>query len=178
MNHRHIILLSTFGLASLIAACGSVDPAPGALTDGEILAIYNQVNGFDIETSALGLERGQDPQVLALAQMVQTDHSAVYARTEALARELGAQMILPSGRDLAARTHDSTLARLRTLEGEAFDRAYLEHEQAFHTDAIEAIQQTLMPAASTKVRGFMAEILPGFQHHLRETKRVRRELGY
>lgn len=147
----------------------------GALSDAQILAIYGQVNGFDVETAALGEERAESAEVRSLAMMVRSDHQAVLAQTDALAAELELMLALPASRAEAARAHREAVARLETLVGEEFDDAYLAYETTFHEDAISAVEHVLMPAASPRVRAFLADILPGFEHHLAETRRIVRE---
>jgi len=69
--------------------------------------------------------------------------------------------------------------KLAGLSGADFDRAYLEHEIAFHTNAIQAVRATLIPStANPELRQFMTDVLPGFQHHLDETVRIAKSLGY
>ena len=70
---------------SAIACSGGGDPhppagvqaPPRALSDGEVLAIYNQTNTFDIETGRLGDARGASDAVRALGRMVVADHTEI-----------------------------------------------------------------------------------------------------
>lgn len=178
MNQRFVLFA-----CSLIAllGCGAerrAEPQSGnTLSDAEILAIYDQVNSFDVATGALGAQRAAAPEVRALAKMVREDHTHVRELTRGLADELGLELKLPAGREQAASDHEDALARLAELNGAAFDRAYLDYEIRFHSDAIAAVKDVLMPAASERVRKLMADILPGFEHHLTETERLARELG-
>lgn len=151
----------------------------GSLNDSAILAIYNQVNTFDIETAGLGLRCGQSDQVTKLAKMVQTDHTGVRQMAADLANKLNVPRSLPAGRDAATADHAKVLGKLMKQCGKGFDRAYLEHEIAFHTAAINAVNTVLIPSAkNAELVSLMKKILPGFEHHLAETKRVARELGY
>lgn len=179
-------LLVATALSSACSAPGSSSNTtenPGAddsaLDDGQLIAIYNQVNTFDVETGALAVERAHSDEVRALGRMVTTDHTAVKANAEALAATLGVDVVLPPGRDAAEDEHQAALERMQSLSGEAFDRAYLDHEVAFHTAAIAAVKDVLIPAAEhDELVDFMTEVLPGFEHHLAETIRVREALGY
>jgi putative membrane protein len=148
------------------------------LSDGQILAIYNQVNTFDIETGRLGDARGASDDVRALGRMVVADHTAVREKASQLGGKLGITPALPPERASAAAEHESTMATLRGLEGAEFDRAYLRHEIRFHTDAIQAVRTVLIPAtANAQLRQLMTDVLPGFKHHLEQTKRTAQKLG-
>ena len=155
------------------------DNANTGLSDGAIIAIYNQVNTFDIETAGLGLAKSKNPDVIALAKMVQTDHTGVRQMAADLAVKLGEARTLPVSRADATAAHAKILKELGSKQGTDFDKAYLKHEIQFHAGAIDAINKVLIPSAKSKeLVGLMKKILPGFEHHLAETKRVAKELGY
>lgn len=168
------------------SGCGAAHDAgspaasvPSGLGDGQVLAIYNQTNAFDIDTGQLGGERGASEEVRALGRMVVADHTAVLRRASRLGAELGIAPALPAERAHAAAEHERAMAELRARTGAEFDRVYLRHEIRFHTDAIQAVRTLLIPAtASSELRQLMIDVLPGFQHHLDETVAAARTLGY
>jgi len=169
------ILTIVFATSLCIAQAGPT--VAGTLGDGAIIAIYNQVNTFDIETAGLGIARGHDPEVVALAKMVQKDHTGVRQMATDLAAKLEVDRSLPGERAEAAAEHARVLATLAKLSGPPFERAYLEHEITFHTAAIKAVKEVLIPAAhSAELKDLMEQVLPGFEHHLAETKRVAKTL--
>jgi len=52
------------------------------------------------------------------------------------------------------------------LSGKAFDRAYLEHEVAYHKAVIEAINTTLLPALqNAEVKALVIKVAPAFKAH-------------
>lgn len=67
---------------------------------------------------------------------------------------------------------------LQLKSGAEFDKAYLQHEMAFHRSVIDAIKKTLLPAIQNEeFKELVTTTLPGFEHHLAETKAVARKLG-
>lgn len=149
------------------------------LDDAAIAAIYDQVNGFDIETAQLGVSQGKSDQVRKLARMVAKDHTEVRRLAAELARAQGVRLALPIERVAAEQQHKEQLATLRALSGEAFDRAYLLHEIEFHQNAINAVEEILLPALqNTELAKLYRQVLPGFQHHLQQTKQAAAALGY
>ena len=116
-------MIRSFFLA--LATAGALFAVPAkaqALTDGEVVAVYAQVNSFDIEAALLGASRGKAPSVRALAAMVAGDHLGVRRAVNALARDAGITLSLPADRAAAAAEHDARMAKLITLSGGDFDR--------------------------------------------------------
>lgn len=148
------------------------------LTDGEIVAIYNQVNSFDIETAYLGQLLGNSELVKELAAMVATDHTGVRQLAHNLANRVHVTPALPASRQSAFDTHFNTIGGLRKLSGEDFDQAYLKHEFKFHTEAMNAIKNILLPATSNdELKAHFESVLPHFKHHIDETVKVAKQLG-
>lgn len=171
------LLLTSLTTATSIASAGNTGKL--SLGDGAIIAIYNQVNTFDIETAGLGLANAKDAQVIELAKMVQKDHTAVRNMAAELATKLGKARSLPASRAKAAAEHAKILQTLSSKKGAEFDQAFLAHEIQFHTNAISAINTVLIPAATNdELVALMKKVLPGFEHHLAETMRVSKVLGY
>mgnify|MGYP006225644891 CR=1 FL=1 len=170
INFKRYALIGMIG--SVLSTQSALVQA-GQMTDGEIIAIYNQVNTFDIETAGLALKCSKSEEVLSLATMVQNDHTGVRQMAADLAKELGVPKSLPAGRENATAEHANTLKMLNQKCNDGFDRAYLKYEIDFHTAAIDAVEKVLIPAANDeKLKSLMKKILPGFEHHLSETKRV------
>lgn len=152
--------------AALLVALASPTLAQ-ELTDAQILGIYSQVNSFDIETALLGQLKANSDEVRAIGAMVSSDHTGVRAAAHALAVDLDVLPKLPPARLAAARDHDKVIQTLHDLEGAAFDAAYLQHEIAFHTAAIAAVEGLLLPEADApELKAHFKAVLPAFQHHL------------
>jgi len=182
MVRRKILKFALVAAVALPAAGVTELPAMAggqpALDDGAIIAIYNQVNSFDIETALLGQVMGHSPDVRALGKMVSSDHTGVRKAAHELAGKIGVELTLPAARMEAANAHYAAVAGLRELSGADFDAAYLKHEIAFHEAAIEAVKTVLVPAASHgELKAHFEAVLPHFQRHLDETRRVAAELG-
>ena len=43
---------------------------------------------------------------------------------------------------------DKNVANLKTLKGAAFDKAYIDHEVAYHQQVLDAVDKTLIPSAT------------------------------
>jgi putative membrane protein len=70
------------------------------------------------------------------------------------------------------------VALLQSKTGAEFDRAYLQHEVAFHQSVVDAVKHTLLPAIKNdELRNLMNTVLPGFEHHLAATKAIAMKMG-
>lgn len=164
--------------AAIAVAFSSGAAHAQSLKDAEIVAIYAQVNGFDIETALLGQSRGASAKVRDLAHHVAADHLVVRQGVHSLAQECGVQPLLPAARDPAAAEHDDAMIALSGKSGPDFDRAFLSHEAAFHRSAIDAVKTLLLPQTTCpQLQAYLREFLPAFEQHLAETEKLARELG-
>ena len=162
---------SLLAALSLISAACSGQAVASQLSDAQILGIYIQVNGFDIETALLGSAQGGSDEVRSLAKHVAADHSGVRQAAYVLAEKCKVVPTLPAERNAAASDHATMLGRLQALKGAEFDKAYAEHEVAFHRAAIEAVKTALLPSAQcVELKAHFREVLPAFAHHLQQTE--------
>jgi len=162
------------GAAAAAAILVGVSANASPLSDAQIAGIYIQVNGFDIDTALLGRSQASSDAVRSLAEHVAADHIGVRQAAYAVAEKCGSSPILPVERNAAAIDHDKTLAKLLALKGPEFDKAYVEHEVAFHRAAIEAVKTVLLPAAKCpELQAHLRSVLPAFEHHLLQTEALR-----
>ncbi len=147
------------------------------LSKQALYSIFDQVNGFDIETATLGVIHSDNKAVRQLAAMVLRDHSMVIQMARSTAKQENITYKVDNA-NASAISHQKTLQSLRRLSGKAFDKAYLRHEIEFHTSAIKAVKTVLMPAAKgTELETLLLAVLPGFEHHLQQTKKLAASIG-
>lgn len=174
--HRCVsVVLVVAGMAATI--CGVNVATQTTLDDRQIFAVFDEVNTADIWAARLAVSRAHSPEVRELGHMVIADHEAVQQMGRDLARKLHIVAAPPSG-DANAASLAETVALLQSKSGADFDRAYLAHELTFHRTAIDAVNQTLLPASrNAELKALLTKVLPGFTHHLAETQKVADALG-
>jgi putative membrane protein len=171
-------LLVTGGTPLHLSATSSPEPPANKLDDATIFAIFDEVNAADIWTARLGVKNAHSPEVRDLARAVVADHEQVQQMMRDLARKLSITPLPPDG-DSSAQDHAKTIALLQGKSGADFDRAYLLHEIEFHSAAVNAVKQTLLPAIQNEeFKALVQKVLPGFEHHLAETIETAHKLGY
>jgi putative membrane protein len=178
MRHHLIHDMPRTLLLTMCATAVAFTESAGAaeLSDGQIVGIYIQVNGFDIDTALLGRAQGGDA-VRRLAEHVAADHIGVRQAAYAIAERCAATPQVPPERSAAALEHDKALAALMALRGADFDRAYLHHELLFHRAAIDAVKTALLPSAHCpELQAHFRAVLPAFEHHLAETEALAQQI--
>ena len=168
-----------FSLVAGLLVAGSVagaqaqagKPAP-ALDDATIVAIFDAANTYDMETGALAAKKGSTQAVRDFGKQLTGDHTTVRQQGRDLATHLHVTPTPP--RDFAlAGAHADALKKLSGLEGKAFDKAFLEHEVAFHKAVIDAVTTTLLPALQNKdVRDLVTKVAPAFEAHRMAAQRL------
>lgn len=152
--------------AQKAAPAPSQQSAAGALDDATIAAIFDAANTWDIETGALAERKGSTKAVRDFGHMLVRDHRAVRQQGRDLVAKLNAHGQPP--KDFAmAKDHAAAVAKLRGLSGAAFDRAFLEHEVAFHKAVLDAVKGTLLPATKApELRDLETKVAPAFEAHM------------
>lgn len=165
---RSAHLLSVGLVASLFVATPVVSAQQaGGLDDPTIVAIFDGANTVDIETGQLAVERGSTDAIRNFGKMLVTDHTNVRKMGRDLATKLGVTPTPPADHGEAA-AHRALMRKLGGLSGTAFDRAFLEHEIAFHAATIDAITTTLLPAIkNAEVKALVEKVSPAFVGHLK-----------
>src|SRR6185437_9733785 len=135
------------------------------LDDPTIVAIFDAANTDDIETGDLAAKRGSTKEVRQLGAMFARDHRQVRQQARDLAKKLGVTPTPP--KDNSAADQAKVMATLRSKHGADFDKAYLEHEVAFHKQVIDAVNQTLLPAIqNAELKALVVKVAPAFQAHM------------
>lgn len=156
-------------VAALVAfaavSAGAQSPAP-SLDDPTIVAIFDAANTADIETGELAAKQGYSKEVREFGAMLVRDHQTVRQAGRDLARKLGVTPTPPAN-DAAAKKHAEVLASLRTKRGAEFDRAFLQHEYAFHRSVLDAVKSTLLPAIdNAELKALVVKVAPAFEAHM------------
>ncbi len=167
------------GFVLALNACNlNASPAPQAeLSDANIAAIVVGANKIDITAAEIALARSSNKDVIQFARTMITDHKAVLSSAVGLANKLE---LTPVDNELVAslaeqsRNHE---AKLKTLTGEEFDRAYIDHEVAYHRAVIDVIESQLIPGANNaELKSLLTSVLPAFRAHLGHCEQIQREL--
>jgi len=167
--------LATAALAVALAPVLALAAGPD---DAQIAAIVVTANQVDIDAGDFAQAHASADDVKAFARQMVTDHTAVNKSAADLAGRLH---LTPEDNPTAQslkKGGDDNVAHLKTLSGAAFDRAYVDHEVAYHEAVLKALDSTLIPSASNAdLKALMVKVRPAFVAHLDHAKMLQARLG-
>jgi putative membrane protein len=107
-----------------------------------------------------------------------TDHTGVNKSATALVTKL---KVTPednaTSQDLKS-GGETNLKTLKALSGAAFDKAYVDHEVAYHQAVLDAVDKTLVPnAKNAELKALLVKVRPAFVAHLEHAKHLQASLG-
>jgi putative membrane protein len=164
---RRSVLAAISSAVVLLALPASARSQDAKLDDPTIIAIFDAANTWDMETGALAARKATTPELREFGAMLERDHRMVRQQGRDLARKLGVHPTPP--KDFAmAKGHEDAMRSLRAARGAAFDRAFLEHEIAFHKAVIDAMTTSLLPSLENQeAKDLVTKVAPAFQAHMR-----------
>ena len=165
---------SSFALAAaLVAVATPARAQKGGLDDAAIVGIFDAANTWDIGTGGLAKSGATKQEVKDFARMLVDAHTAVRKQGRALAGKLGVTPT-PVAREFAlAVDYRDTMKKLAALKGTAFDRAFLEHEIAYHQAVIDAVTKQFLPTIkNAELKAFVESVAPAFVAHLQGAKEL------
>jgi putative membrane protein len=146
-------------------------------SDPQIAGIVVTANQIDVDAGKLAKSKSKNKEVQQFAQQMITDHTAVNKQAAALAKKLG---VKPEASDTSKSLKDGAkenMAKLKKLKGAAFDKAYIDHEVAYHEQVLDAIDKVLIPSAqNAELKGLIEKVRPAIQAHLDHAKHVQGDL--
>jgi putative membrane protein len=161
----------------LVGAVVALPAAAQGPTDPQIAAIVVAANQADIDAGRLAVRQGHDAQVKAFARQMITDHSAVNAAAVKLVTKLH---VTPEANATSKQLTDGGVANRKALtpmHGAAFDKAYIDHEVAYHQAVLDAIDKTLIPSAkNAELKALLEQSRPAFAAHLEHAKQIQATL--
>jgi len=169
--------IPTMVAAALLSAT-FVAYAQGGPNDAQIAAIVVTANQVDIDAGKLAESRGKNKDVKAFGKMMVTDHTGVNKSAKDLVTKLHVKPEYNPTAESLKKGGQENVAHLKTLKGDAFDKAYIEHEIVYHQQVLDAMDKTLIPSAqNAELKALLVKVRPAFVAHLDHAKQVQSELG-
>lgn len=168
------LVASTLFLAPAMAFAQSTQGP----TDPQIAGIVVTANQIDVDAGKVAKSRSKNKEVQGFAQQMITDHTAVNKQAGALAKKLG---VKPEDSDTSKSLKQAaaeTAKKLKGLKGAAFDKAYVDHEVAYHQQVLDAIDKLLVPSAqNAELKGLIEKVRPAIAAHLEHAKHLQASLA-
>lgn len=170
MNWKLVLPIALFAPALALAQAKPTDP--------QIAGIVVTANQIDVDAGKLAKSKSKNKEVTDFAQRMITDHTAVNKQAGALAKKLG---VKPEESDTSKALKQGAADNIKNLKGlkdGAFDKAYVDHEVAYHQAVLDAIDKVLIPGAQNQeLKNLIVKVRPAIAIHLEHAKHVQADLG-
>ena len=178
MRASSMVFAASFLVASTGAFAQGSAPASAGPSDAQIAHIVVTANQVDIDAGKLASTKSTNKDVQAFGKQMVADHTGVNQQATALATKLKVKPEdNPTSQSLKKGGADN-LANLKGLKGAAFDKAYIDHEVAYHEQVLDAIDKTLVPnAKNAELKDLIVKVRPAFVAHLDHAKMIQGKLG-
>ncbi|MBA3671827.1 MAG: DUF4142 domain-containing protein [Gemmatimonadaceae bacterium] len=179
MRPSLVIRHSLLGTLGMLALAGCRREPQGTATapivsDASVMAIVLAANNTDLSYARLAPARARQPEVLAFAQRMTTDHTLLNGVIGDLATKL---RIAPEDHAISLDMRDESAGKrdvLRELSGRAFDSTYMANEIQYHRKLLVAIDSVLLPSARRpELHEFITALRPAVSAHLAHAEQTR-----
>ena len=163
-------------VAALLAVSGAAFAQ--APNDAQIAHIVVTANQVDIDAGKLAQKQAKSAEVKAFGKQMVTDHTAVNKQAIALANKLKVKPEDNATSQGLKSGGDANVKKLKTLKGDAFDKAYVDQEVTYHQAVLDAIDKVLIPnAKNAELKELIVKVRPAIDGHLQHAKMVQAQLG-
>jgi putative membrane protein len=164
-------LSRTILTAALFAATASLHAQ--SINDAQIASIVVTANQVDIDAGNLAQKSGSTADVKAFGKQMVTDHTGVNKSAVDLVTKLKVTPEDNATSKSLKEGGEKNIANLKTLKGKAFDKAYIDHEVAYHQQVLDAVDKVLIPnAKNEELKALLVKVRPAFVAHLEHAKHV------
>ena len=164
-------------LSLAMSAGAQAQSTPSDLSDPEVAHVAVTANTIDIDLAKLAQSRTHNKDVKQFAKTMITDHSAVNAQATALATKLGVTPKDNAVSQSLLKGAAEARANIEPLKGQAFDKAYIDREVAYHQAVLDALDNLLIPTTeNAELKKLLVDVRPAIAAHLEHAKKLQSTL--
>lgn len=146
----------------------------GAIEDAEIISILKTVNKGEIDAAKRAQTKASNPEVRKYAQLMIADHEKAAQATAAVAKAAKATTINSEYSRSLKKENDQAMRKMKKLQGNAFDQAYMDSQIQMHQKVLQLIDSTLLPSArNPQLKALITDIRPVIESHWQQAKQIR-----
>lgn len=143
----------------------------GSWSAANMLAHIATGDSLEVEIGRLAESQAQSDDVKAVAATIVRDHSA--NRDEALQLAQQEQLALtPPPADTSAAHAGNVMEQLQGLQGDAFDRAFVQRQIEHHQNEVRNLTTMQATVDDPEVRDFIERTLTAVQDHLDQLQQI------
>ena len=172
------VLVVTTALSVFLMHSSAFAQANPKLSDAEVASVAVVANQIDINYGEIAKEKSKNEDVLKFAATMISDHKAVIAQAAALVQKLG---VTPKDNAVSQKLladAEQTKKELLSKSSEAFDKAYIDNEVAYHKAVIAAVEGLLIPETdNSELKDILENVVPALKTHLEHAIMVQDKLN-
>ncbi len=148
------------------------------LTDAEIASVAVTANAIDVDYAGIAWKKEISGKVMDFATNMRNDHNAIIGMAVDLANKLGVTPKMNPVTKSLLEGAEKTKKKLNALSGEAFEKAYVDNEVAYHKAVINAVKNVLIPQADNQqLKDLLKKAMPILKGHLHHAKMIQKEIN-
>ena len=148
----------------------------GGLTDANIVALLDGANKADSAGGALAAKKATDAEVKAFARLMMSEHHALRAAGQALAKQLGVEPKAPERDPLAPYVANEMKTLQSTAKGAEFDRVYIDNEVSVHQAVLDLANQARVTTQTPQLKELIEKAIPVIRKHLDQATELQKKL--
>lgn len=148
------------------------------LSDAEVASVAVVANQIDISYAEIAKEKSKNAEVLKFAQTMINDHNAVIEQAAALAKKLGVTPKDNAVSQSLLKDAKKTKKALRSKSDNAFNKAYVDNEVAYHKAVIGAVEGLLIPETeNAELKELLQNVIPSLKAHLGHAEMLQKNMS-
>jgi putative membrane protein len=149
----------------------------GGLTDANILALLDAANKADSSASAVAAKKATRTDVKNFAKLMMSEHHALRAQGQQLAKQLGVEPKPPEHDPLAPYVANEMKALQSTAKGAEFDRTYIDNEVSVHQAVLDLANQARVSTQTAQLKDLIEKAIPVIRKHLDQAMALQKQLS-
>jgi putative membrane protein len=147
------------------------------MSDANIVASLDAANKADSSSGAIALKKATRPDVKNFAKLMMSEHHALRAEGQALAKQLGVEPKPPEKDPLAPYTASEAKQLQTTPKGAEFDRTYIDNEVSIHQAVLDFANQARVTTQTAQLRDLIQKAIPVIQKHLEQAQAIQKQIS-
>jgi len=175
---KNIVFLTTAVACLFVFTNQAQAQNKAVLSDAEVASVAVTANQIDINYGEIARQKSKDAEVLKFAETMINDHKAVIGQAAALVKKLG---VTPKDNKVSQQLltdSKKTAKMLRSKSGQAFNKAYIDNEVAYHKAVISAVENLLIPETeNNELKELLQNVVPALKAHLEHAIMVQAKIA-
>jgi putative membrane protein len=152
-------------------------PAPGGLSDANIVALLDEANAADSASGAFAIRKATNPEVKAFAKLMMGEHHALRAAGQQLAQRLNLTPAAPADDPLKPAAQAEMTALQAAPKGAQFDKTYIDQEIGIHKAVLDLAANAHDAAQNEDLKKLIEQAKPVIEKHLNRAEAIQQKLG-